>query len=279
VTTSTKQGYRFRRFEEFACISSRIHQFHPAVILLAAFSYITLLTSFPATAVIELAPYFLFPILLAQFARIPLKPLFASTLKVLPMILLIGFLHPFLDKELAYHGSMELNRGWFIFISLMLKGFLTILMNFLMISILGIGGLQKAMKSMKIPPLFFMLFTLIYRYIMLLLEDLYRTLRAYELRSGRKPRLTRNEWGSLPGGILIRTYEQGLRVQHAMELRGFNPAHPYGSVQKLSIPDIVFIMLWLSLVVLFRIYSLPEVLGSVLVAFCGEGAGLGVLHG
>jgi len=255
VVVLTKQELQFRQFEEFACISSGVHRLHPAAPLLVTLGYIITVTSYPPTTVIHLLPFAAYPLLLARFARIPLLPLIKSTLKVLPLLIFIGILHPFLDTEPIQIGTMTIHRGWLVFASLLIKGFLTILANFLLISILGIGGLQRAMKSLGLPPLFYMLFTMMYRYIMLLMEELYRVLRAFELRSGRKPRLAPSEWGSLPGGILIRTYEQGLRIQHAMELRGYAPEHPYGKEQPVMLKDILFTALWLAAFVLLRLES------------------------
>lgn len=291
MVTYTQQGHRFRQFEEFAAITSRVHRIHPAVILLAALAYIAVVTSFPPTAVLALIPFLPFPLILGRCARIPLKALLSSTLKVLPLIFVIGMFHPFMDVRPAQVGPFEMSRGLLVFFSLMLKGFLTILANFLMIGLLGIGGLQKAMQSLKIPPLFSMLVALIYRYIMLLLEEVYRTLRAYELRSGRKPRLAPLEWGSLPGGMLIRTYEQGLRIQHAMELRGFDPQHPGGKVRAPGWSDILGLVLWIALLLVLRGYVIPEgaeALGRLLEVPGLEGSSLwasgcdlvqGALHG
>lgn len=256
MVVSTKQGLQFRQFEEFACISSGVHRLHPAAPLLVTLAYLISITSYPPTEVINLIPYIVFPILLSRSAHIPLGPLVQSTLKVMPLLIVIGILHPVLDRTPATLCTITIHRGWLVFASILIKGFLTILANFLLISIVGIGGLQRAMNSLGIPPIFGLLVTMMYRYIMLLVDELYRVLRAYELRSGRKPNIAPSEWGSLPGAMLLRTYEQGLRIQHAMELRGYDPANPYGKKQPVLLKDILFIAGWLAGLVFIRLETL-----------------------
>jgi cobalt/nickel transport system permease protein len=252
VVVVTKQELQFRKFEELACISSGVHRLHPVAPFLVILAYIITLTSYPSDAFINLIPLTLFPPIFARLARLPLGLLVRSTLKVLPLIIVIGILHPLIDTRPMQIGSFTLHHGWLVFASLLIKGFLTILANFLLISTLGISGLQRAMKTLGLPPVFYHLFTMVYRYIMLLMEEVYRVLRAYELRSGRKPKLRAQEWGSLPGGILLRTYEQGLRIQHAMEMRGYSPKQPFGKEQSLERKDILFAASWLAVFVCLR---------------------------
>lgn len=269
----TKEEQRFRGFEEFASLSSGVHRLHPAALLVVIVGYITTISSYPYTAVSVLVPYCIFPVLLARLARIPLKPLITATVKVMPLIIMIGILQPFTDRHFIKVGSLSFSRGWIIFISLLIKAFLTILANFLLISILGIGGLQKAMKSLGLPPLFYLLFTMVYRYIMLLLEDIYRVMRAYEIRSGGNPKLQPQEWGTVPASILIRTYEQGLRIEQAMKLRGYDPAQPFGQVPRISFKDLAFILICISSFVMFRIFPISVLLGDMLIT------GFKALHG
>ncbi len=259
----TKQELQFRQFETFASISSRVHRRHPAAPLLVTLVYLIIVTSYPPAAVINLIPFILFPLLLSRFAHIPLLPLLRSTLKVLPLLIIIGILHPVLDTTPVPWGTGTISRGWLVFASILLKGFLTIMASFLMISILGFAGLEGALKSLGIPPLFYMLVTTMYRYIMLLLEELYRVLRAYELRSGHKPNIDPTAWGSLPGGILIRTYEQGLRIQHAMELRGYNPHIPLGSTKAWTVGDTLFTVSWTAFFIAEKYFHFSAHIGTL----------------
>ncbi len=249
----TKQELQFRKFEELACIPSGVHRLHPVAPFLVILAYSITITSHPSDAFINLIPLCLFPPIFARLAQLPLGLLVRSTLKVLPLLIVIGILHPLIDTRPIQLGKLTLNHGWLVCASLLIKGFLTILANFMLISILGISGLQRAMKTLGLPPVFYLLFTTVYRYIMLLMEEVYRVLRAYELRSGRKPKLSPQEWGSLPGSMLIRTYEQGLRIQHAMNLRGYSPKQPFGKEQALERKDILFVASWLAVFVFLRL--------------------------
>ena len=69
---------------------------------------------------------------------------------------------------------------------------------------------------------------LIYRYIVLLLQEGIRIATAYALRAPGQKGIQFRAWGSLLGQLLLRSLDRAQLVYESMQLRGFAGAFPPG---------------------------------------------------
>jgi cobalt/nickel transport system permease protein len=128
---------------------------------------------------------------------------------------------------------VTLSRDGFIrFISLGIKSWLSIIAVILLASTTSFTELLLALRSLKIPQLLVAVFSLMWRYLFLMVEEVDRLTRARLSRSGKKPlSQTRSGgsviWrarvtGSMAGSLFIRALERSERVYQAMLARGYD---------------------------------------------------------
>ena len=164
--------YNLRLLDDLARKDTSIHRIHPVSKLLTAIIFIIAVVSFDRYEISGLLPFVFYPMVLMLLAEIPFMPIFKRLLLVGPLILGIGILNPLFDP-----------RGWFTFISIVLKGGLTVTACLVLISTTGLDKLAQALRTLKVPSIFVLQLLLTFRYISVLTEELARMLRAYSLRA------------------------------------------------------------------------------------------------
>ncbi|MDD1776745.1 MAG: cobalt ECF transporter T component CbiQ [Candidatus Helarchaeota archaeon] len=107
--------------------------------------------------------------------------------------------------------------------SFVLRVWLSIMAVMTLIFTTPFANLIHAMKHVRIPQVFLILFSLTYRYIFLFIEELIRMLRAKEARSFRSLgfRLRFKILGQVFGTLLVRSIGKSERVYRAMLARGY----------------------------------------------------------
>lgn len=252
-----------RWLEDFSRRQSAIHRLHPVSKLLTTVCYLVAVTSFGSKELIGLVPFVLFPVMVGSLAELPARPVLQRMLYVSPIIIGIGILNPLFDRELVSFGGVAVAGGWIVFLSLILKGALTVSTAIVLVGTTGVGGIGAAMRVLRLPRVFIVQFLLVFRYLSLLLEEVAKVLRAYDLRAPGRRGIGKDARGSLPGTILIRTYDRGLRVYEAMKLRGFSGEFPSDHDPKLRAPDIAFLLAWTGFFVVARFVDIPGAIGSL----------------
>ncbi len=107
--------------------------------------------------------------------------------------------------------------------SLVLRIWVSIMAIMTLIFTTPLANLIHAMKHIKIPRIFLILYSLTYRYIFLFIDELMRMLRAKESRSFIKVgfRYRFKILGQIFGTLLIRSIDKSERVYRAMLARGY----------------------------------------------------------
>jgi cobalt/nickel transport system permease protein len=128
---------------------------------------------------------------------------------------------------------ISLSRDGFIrFIGLGIKSWLSVIAAILLASTTSFTELLLAFRYLKVPQLLVAVFSLMWRYLFLMVEEVDRLTRARLSRSGKSP-LSKNRsggsllWrarvtGSLAGSLFIRSLERSERVYQAMLARGYD---------------------------------------------------------
>ncbi|NPV93151.1 MAG: cobalt ECF transporter T component CbiQ [Firmicutes bacterium] len=256
--------YNLRQMEDLARMETALHRVHPLAKLLTTIAYLVVVVSFDRYEVTALLPLVFYPVLVLVLADIPAWPIIKKVLLVQPLIIGIGILNPWFDHQVIEVGGMLLSKGWLTFISILLKGSLTVAAAFLLIATTGMDGVARALRMLRAPRLFVLQLLLTYRYISVLMEEVARTLRAYSLRSPKGNGIQRPAWGPLVGQLILRTFDRAERVYQAMCLRGFTGEYRTGRQRGLDLSDTAYTAVWVVFFILARVYNIPVLIGLLL---------------
>ncbi|MGE5379759.1 MAG: cobalt ECF transporter T component CbiQ [Methylocystaceae bacterium] len=258
----SKPLYNLRLLDELAHKDTPLHRLHPMVNLLTTVIFLVVVLSFDRYSITGLLPLLIYPILVFTLAEIPVRPILHKLLPVLPIIIGIGVFNPIFDRQTVEVGTFIIVRGWITFLSIALKCGLTVTAALLLIAVTGMNNLAGALRQIRIPKLFVLQLLLTYRYITVLGEELAHMQQAYSLRAPGQRGINWRTWGPFAGQLLLRTYDRALRVYQAMTLRGFTGEYHSGKIRNLRLPDLVYILSWVSFFIVARIYNLPWLIGA-----------------
>jgi len=253
-----------RYLEDIAHKKTIIHKLHPVIKLVTTFIYLTIIVSFDKYEITGLFPLILFPVIMTAAAEIPVFPLIKRLIYIEPLIIGIGILNPLFDNKIISIYGLSISSGWIVFISIVLKSSLTVTSAIILMATTGIDKIALSLRSLKIPKIFVLQILLTYRYISILIEEAGRTMKAYSIRSFENKGIQKKAWGSLLGGLVIRTYDRAQRIYEAMCIRGFSGEYNTGGIFKLSLSDILFLIFWTLFFIVSRLVNLPLLLGLLI---------------
>lgn len=265
MSNIVKSIYNIRLLDDLAQKDTAIHRIHPLIKLLTTVVYLTVVVSFGRYEIERLLPFVFYPILIFAFAEVPIIPVLKRLLMALPFIIGIGILNPLFDKQSIMFFGVTISNGWITFLSIFIKGGLTVTVSILLIATTGMDNLASALRILKTPKIFVLQLLLTYRYISVLIEEVSRMMRAYSLRAPMQRGIHRGVWGSFIGQLLLRTFDRAQRVYEAMSLRGFNGEYHTGKTAKIRLADLSYIMVWCLFFIIARFYNIPILIGSLLL--------------
>jgi cobalt/nickel transport system permease protein len=253
--------YNIRLLDDLAQKKTFIHKIHPLAKLLTTFVYLVIVVSFGKYEIWNLLTYVFYPVLILAFAELPVVSILKRVLLVEPLIIGIGILNPLFDKYTVTLGEITISRGWITFISIFIKCGLTVLASILLIATTGMDKLGSALRILRIPKIFVLQLLLTYRYISVLINEVFRMQRAYFLRTPGHKGIHRSVWGSFAGQLLLRTFDRAQRVYQSMSLRGFTGEYNMGDDLKISFRDFAYLLVWSLFFIIARIYNIPMMIG------------------
>ena len=174
--------------ERMACTGSRMHSIDPRAKLIVTVIYIVAVLSFSLDSPAGIILFWVFPIIVSAMSRISYNAVFVKSLYTLPFIMFIGIFNPIFNREpMLYIGDMAISRGWVEFVSIIIRGLLSVQAVLLLIMSTGFNRLCAAMGKLGVPSIFTTQLMLLYRYIFVLLDEALSMDRARKSRSyGRK---------------------------------------------------------------------------------------------
>ncbi|MDD4776197.1 MAG: cobalt ECF transporter T component CbiQ [Syntrophomonas sp.] len=265
MATIQESIYDLRLLDELARDTNPINDLHPLVKLTTTAVFLVVVVSYDRYQVSGLLPLLLYPVVIYALSSLPLSQVLKRIGWVLPLLIGIGIFNPLFDNHQVDLLGRTVSAGWLTFLSILLKGVLTVAAAVLLIATTGIDRLGWAMRMIKIPKLLVLQLLLTYRYIGVLGEELARMLRAYSLRAPGQKGIKAEAWGSFAGGLLLRSFDRAQRVYAAMVLRGFDGDYHVGQLRPASRHDAVFMVGWSLYFVVVRMVDIPVWLGSLLV--------------
>lgn len=255
--------HSFRLLEDFAAQKNPINAINPLIKLLVTIAYVSVISSFGRYDPGSILPMAFYPMMIFAFTSLDVGFFMRRVMFVLPLIMLIGIFNPIFDTHTFSIGNLYISSGWLTFCTVLIKGFLTILSALLLVGTTGITDIAAALRSIRLPRLFVLQILLTYRYISLLLQEASHLTLAYSLRSNGQKGVKYKAWGSLAGGLMLRTFDKAQTVYDAMLLRGFDGEYRVGTGYSLRLGDIVYLVCCVGFFFLARFVNLPQLIGTI----------------
>lgn len=238
-----------------------LHRIDPRAKILVTALYLAALLSVPPARLSQSLLYAAYPILLAPFGGLRYAALLVRSLPVLPFAASIGIFNIFCDRRAAFDiGPLTVTAGWLSFLSLLLRGLLSVQALLLLIRTTGGLRLCRSLQRLGLPSLFAAQLLLVYRYLHVLVEEALAMQRARDARSFGRRSYPLKVWAALVGQLLLRTSDRAERIGRAMRARGFTgriPADPFDRPHWHA-RDTLFLALWSAVLLLLRLYAPAE---------------------
>lgn len=262
----TSAMFELADMDTLAARDSFLNKRHPLTKLLLTILYIFTVVSFPVDQLAGMIPMLLIPVVLYQLADLPIRTCFHKLRFILPLVCAVGIWNPILNRTPTFQiGAMTVTVGMISFVTLMLKGVLSLMMSFLLIATTNIEKICYALSILQVPKILVTQTLITYRYISLLLHEAGTMFNAYKMRAPGQKGIHISAWGSFLGQLLLRSMDRANDLYQSMEMRGFHGSYYYTNVQKADKADYLFFATVLAGVLLFRMVNLSALLGGLFV--------------
>ena len=255
----------FGELERTAKRDQWVNHIHPLVMLFLTVLFIGITVSFSKYDLIGLAAMGLYPLAMFILADLSFGKCIRRLRIVLPLILFIGLFNPLYDRIPVQIGTLTFAAGWISMITLIIKGFYTVLASYLLVATTPVEDLCRGLRQIHVPQILVTQLLLTYRYISVLMLEVHRTTQAYSLRAPGQKGVKFKAWGSLAGGLLLRSVDRAQVVYESMLLRGFDGTFRFGQSARIQVKDVLFGLFWAALFILMRRVPILIYIGSLFV--------------
>jgi len=245
-----------------------IFQLDPRTKLLTTLLFIMAVVSVDKYAIAQLLPYLVYPVTLIALGSLPARYFLRKIFLVAPFAVLIGLFNPFLDRTIILQlGPLGISGGWISFTSLLIRFALTVGTALILIALTSFNGICLALEKFRVPQVFVNQLLFLYRYLFVLGDEAVRMNRAREMRTlgGRGPGV--KTFSSMIGNLLLKATDRAERIHLAMRCRGFDGTIRIMTESRMGFPDFLFLFGWSTFFLLFRLYNIPELVGSLTLEF------------
>jgi cobalt/nickel transport system permease protein len=195
--------------------SSPIHLLDPRVKIVASLLIVLICVSTPSHYHFAFAAYLAIVVAAILISRAPLLIFLKRWLVVLPFVLVVLVSIPFI--------SQPFQALW----NVLIKSTIAILTLTLLSQTTPFNEILEGLERMRVPRIFIMIGSFMYRYVWVLLDEITRMKRA------RDSRLYGGRWlpdaktiGMMIGSLFLRSYERAERLYVAMVSRGYEGRSP-----------------------------------------------------
>lgn len=259
--------YEMHAIDQLAARDQWMNRVHPLVKLVLTVGYIATVVSFHKYDLIGLAGMVVYLIAGFMLAELSIKDCVRRLRMVLLLVGMVGLANPLVDRIPVQIGFLHMNAGVISMLTLMLKGTFAVLASYLLIATTSIEKLCYALRLLHVPKMIVTQIMLTYRYLSLLLDEVYRTTQAYALRAPHQKGVHYRVWGSLAGHLLLRSIDRANEVYESMALRGYEGEFHYmGEQTRTRLSDVLYLVIWLVILAVIRAVPVMLVVGN----FFGE---------
>ena len=255
-----------RKLDELAAKDRWVNKLHPLVKLFLTVVYITLVVSFPKYDLAGLAGMAVYPIVVFIIGEISFRDAVYRMRVVLPLVCVVGIFNPVFDRKIILNiGNIAVSGGVISMCTLMGKGIFSVLASYLLMVSTSIEKICYTLRLLHVPKILVTQILLTYRYISLLLSEASRMTQAYALRAPGQRGIHFKAWGSLAGGLLLRSMDRAENVYESMCIRGYCGEFYYGERIKFCVKDVIYLLFWTVIFLVLRFLPVMEMLGRLFV--------------
>ncbi len=229
-----------------------MNNLHPLGKLLISVVYILFVTSVHKYDITRMILFSIFLIFTYAIGELSVKEGLYRMRMILPLLIFAGIFNPFFDKEiLLYVGSIGISGGVISMITMIIKGFYTVLAVYALIATTSIDDICYALRCIHVPKIIVTVIMLIYRYFDVMAGEADRITTAYMLRAPSQKGIHYKAWGTLVGQWLLRSMDRAEVVYESMLLRGFRGEFASGK-RKIVPLDVVYPLVWVVIFAVIR---------------------------
>lgn len=251
-----KQLKELQKIQNLQQRSHWMNDLHPLGKLLLSVLYILITVSFNKYDLNTLLIMSVYPIFGFIAGELSFKEGLYRMRLILPLVIFVGVFNPFFDKiPITTIGMFTITSGMISMLTLMLKGFYSVLSAYILIATTSIDDICYALRCIRIPRVIVIVIMLIYRYFGIMGQEADRIVTAYKLRAPSQKGIHYKAWGTLVGQWLLRSMDRAEDVYESMLLRGFSGDF---KVKKriLRKADVIYALVWILIMVLIRVHLL-----------------------
>lgn len=245
--------------------NSWFHQQQARVKIVFTLAFILSVSLTPSAAWPAYILYLTLTISAAILARIEMSTILKRALIALPFgLAALPLIFTAADQTISL-GSLVLAynaNGLLRFISIMIKIWLSVQAAILLNSTSSFNDLLNGLAQLRMPEVFVAIYSLMWRYLFVIVQEAERMMHARASRSARLPGAKRGGntlmWraavtGRMAGSLFLRSLERSDRVYLAMQARGYNGAQPQSAAEKFTGQELglVVVVIMVLLMVLF----------------------------
>ena len=243
-----------------------MNRLHPLGKLLVCVFYIVIVASFHKYDLQGMILMAVFPIFRFAVGELSFKEGIYRMRLILPLVLFVGIFNPFFDKEVLFYignaakdiatdagggAGIPVTGGIVSMLTLMLKGFYSVLSAYILIATTSIEAICYALRMLHVPRTLVIVILLIYRYFGLMGNEADRIATAYSLRAPSQKGIRYNAWGTLVGQWLLRSMDRAGVVYESMLLRGFKGEF-WVKKKNVTGVDITYTAMWIGIFLFIR---------------------------
>ena len=227
-----------------------MNDLHPLGKLLLSVIYIFITVSFGKYSLAPLIIMAIYPIFGFIIGELSIKEGLYRMRLILPLVVFVGIFNPFFDRQVMFYigGSggqtgNPVTGGIISMVTLMLKGFYSVLSAYILIATTSIDDICYALRILHVPKQIVIVIMLIDRYFGVMAAEADRITTAYKLRAPKQNGIHYKAWGTLVGQWLLRSMDRAEDVYESMLLRGFKGDFIMKK-QKTRPIDIIYPLIW-----------------------------------
>ena len=241
-------------------VDSPIHRLDAKAKIIVFFTFILVGVSSPPSSSSLFALLAVGLVTMTLVARLPLGHMLKKVLIILPFLFFVALSVPFMKRDggesVAFWGGSISRSGLLILWNVLVKASLGVFSIILLYSTTTFPKLVKAMEQLHLPKVFTILFSFMYRYSFILVDEVQRMKRARDSRCFGGAWLWQvKATGHMVGTLFVRSYSRGERVYLAMLSRGYDGTMHVITSERFGKKEGVF-LLWIPLLLFLRIILL-----------------------
>jgi len=254
-------------FDRYHDTESFIHRLDPRVKVVVTIAFILSNALLPDGAWLAFGLAWLFLLLVNVLSRLGLGFTFKRSFVALPFALVaITVLFSIPGEPLStFHFLMwkltVTDMGLLRFTSILVRSWLSVQMAIMLVAVARFPDIVHALEHLRVPSILTTIIAFLYRYLFVLVDEVFRLLRAREARSaaaagsrsGGSVMWRARVAGNMAGQLFLRSYERSDRVYNAMLARGYAGHLMTINAHELRNIDYITAVLAISLILLLQV--------------------------